>query len=311
MGIKTVCRLVIAILPALLAAGCDKEMNTELPADAQVPVEIAGATIAAGVQTRTASTITAGSIGVFRTDANGYLPEYNVQYTYKGGWSPDITALVVGNANATLCAYYPYNAASFAANSTTCTITVQPYDAGKDLCYATTGGTDVCNYTPSASFVMRRAYARLKLSITRTDYVGDCNIANVNIRDGAANNFVTSRTLDISNGNYSGEVYTNGGWMNSLNPGNIAPDATNDKCDVLVPPQAINGGLAITLFVDGEKRGVTVPAARFSNELSAGKQYTIKLTIKRLSVTANMTVVSTYRPEDDDTVIQNDVPTEI
>ena len=311
MRIKTTCRLVIAILPALLAAGCDKEMNTELPADAQVPVEIAGATIAAGVQTRTTSMITNGSIGVFRTDANGYLPEYNVQYTYKGGWSPDITALAVGNANATLCAYYPYNAASFAANSTTCTITAQPYDAGKDLCYATTGGTDVCNYTPSASFAMKRAYARLKLSITLTEnYVGNCNVANVNIRNSSGNNFVTSRKLDISNGNYSGEVYTGDGWTNSLNPGNIAPGATNDKCDVLVPPQEIDGGLAITLLVDGEKRGVTVPAARFSNELGAGRQYTISLTITDVAVILNGNI-NIDDMVSDGTVIQNDNPVEI
>ena len=49
MRMKTAYRLVIAILPAFLAAGCDKDMNAGGPSDGRVPVEITGAAISAGV----------------------------------------------------------------------------------------------------------------------------------------------------------------------------------------------------------------------------------------------------------------------
>ena len=218
-------------------------------------------------------------MGVFRTSANGYTAQYNSQYTYNSGWKPN-TTVYVGGANATLCAYYPYNAVTFTANSTTCTLTAQKYDAAKDLCYAKTGGAAVCNKTPNATFAMTRAYSRLKLSIKRhaTNYVGNCNITNVNIKHSTGTNFFVNRTLDISAGTNGGSA-TAGGWTYALNTGNMAANATNTAYDVLVPPQPVSGGLTITLTIDGVNRVVTVPAAQFSNNLNAGQQYTISLII--------------------------------
>lgn len=308
MRMKTAYRLVIAILPAILAAGCDKDMNAGVPADGQVPVEITGASISAGVHTRAASTITTGSMGVFRTDANGYTPLYNVQYTYSGGWTTGET-VYVGGANAALCAYYPYNAATFTANSTTCTLNAQKYDAAKDLCYATTGGAAVCNKTPDAGFAMTRGYARIKLSITwLAGYAGNCNITDVNLKNGAT--FYAARTLDISSGSYGGSA-AGGGWTYALNTGNTGSGAANTSYDVLVPPQPLSSpGLTITLTIDGVDHAVTVPAASFSNSLSAGRQYTISLNITDVSITLNGNINMTDMVTDGTTII-NDTPTEI
>ena len=217
----------IALL-ASLVAGCDNGADADLPADTLVPVKIADASISAEVQTR--ATISSGSMGVFRTSANGYTAQYNSQYTYNSGWKPN-TTVYVGGANATLCAYYPYNAVTFTANSTTCTLTAQKYDAAKDLCYAKTGGAAVCNKTPNATFAMTRAYSRLKLSIKRhaTNYVGNCNITNVNIKHSTGTNFFVSRTLDISTGTNGGSA-TAGGWTYALNTGNMPANATNTMC---------------------------------------------------------------------------------
>lgn len=266
----------IALL-ASLVAGCDNGADADLPADTLVPVKIADASISAEVQTR--ATISSGSMGVFRTSANGYTAQYNSQYTYNSGWKPN-TTVYVGGANATLCAYYPYNAVTFTANSTTCTLTAQKYDAAKDLCYAKTGGAAVCNKTPNATFAMTRAYSRLKLSIKRhaTNYVGNCNITNVNIKHSTGTNFFVNRTLDISAGTNGGSA-TAGGWTYALNTGNMAANATNTAYDVLVPPQPVSGGLTITLTIDGVNRAITVPSAQFSNNLTAGQQYTISLII--------------------------------
>lgn len=266
------------VLLASSVAGCGNDADADLPADTLVPVKIADAGISAEVQTR-ATAILSGSMGVFRTTANGYTAQYNSQYTYNSGWKPN-TTVYVGGANATLHAYYPYNAATFTANSTTCTLTAQKYDAAKDLCYAKTGGVAVCNKTPNATFAMTRAYSRLKLSIKRhaTNYVGNCNITNVNIKHSTGNNFFVSRTLDISTGTNGGSA-TAGGWTYALNTGNMAANATNTAYDMLVPPQPVSGGLTITLTIDGVNRAITVPATQFSNNLNAGQQYTISLII--------------------------------
>nr|WP_302830073.1 fimbrillin family protein [uncultured Bacteroides sp.] len=306
---KTIYKTLSMVLLASLVAGCDNGSDADLPADALVPVRIVDAGISAEVQTR--ATISSGSMGVFRAAANGYTAQYNSQYTYNGGWKPN-TTVYVGGANATLYAYYPYNAATFTANSTTCTLTAQKYDATKDLCYASTGGSSVCNKTPNASFAMTRAYARLKLSITRhaTNYVGNCNITDVNLKNSSGSNFFVSRTLDISSGANGGSA-TAGGWTYALNSGNIAANATNTAYDVLVPPQPVSGNLTITLTIDGVNRAINIPAAQFtSNNLAVGRQYTIALTITDTAVTPGGNVAITDMTTDG-TDIKNDTPTEI
>lgn len=265
------------IMGLLLLAGCGSGEDKDFyPADAQMPVTIKTSLDADIIQTR--ANVSSGSMSVFLSNANGYKPQYNVQYTYTGGWKAS-APVYVGIPNATLHACYPYNAATFAANSTTCTLTAQKYDAAKDLCYAKTGGAAVCNKTPNATFAMTRAYSRLKLSIKRhAAYVGNCNITNVNIKHSTGTNFFVNRTLDISSGTNGGSA-TAGGWTYALNTGNMAVNATNTAYDVLVPPQPVSGGLTITLTIDGVNRAVTVPAAQFSNNLNVGQQYTISLII--------------------------------
>ena len=62
---------------------------------------------------------------------------------------------------------------------------------------------------------------------------------------------------------------------------------------VLVPPQPVSGGLTITLTIDGVNRAVTVPAAQFSNNLTAGKQYTISLIITDAEIMLPASAVTT------------------
>lgn len=296
------------VLLASLVAGCENGSDADLPADTLVPVRIVDAGIGAEVQTR--ATISSGSMGVFRAAANGYTAQYNSQYTYNSGWKPN-TTVYVGGANATLYAYYPYNAAPFTANSTVCTLTAQKYAAAKDLCYATTGGAAVCNKTPTAKFAMSRGYVRLKMSITRhaTNYVsGNCNITNVNIKNNT--NFFVTRTLDISSGTVGGSA-TNGGWTYALNTSTIAAGGTNTAYDVLVPPQPVTSGLTITLTIDGANRAVTIPAAQFTNNaLATGHQYTIALMITDTAVTPSGNVAITDYATDN-TTIKNNTPTEV
>lgn len=304
---KTVIRTVPALLLIVLAAGCGNEMSTGLADDTPVPVEITNAGITAEVQTR--ATINSGSIGVFRT-GSGYTEQYE-KYTYDNGWKPSSgnNHIRVSGGDATVCAYYPYDE-SPSRTGTKFNLTAQGWTAAKDLSYATTGAT-VSNKTPTVNFNMKRAYARIKLSITRkANYVGNCNIKNVTIRHSDNNSFLISRDLDISNNASSGDVNPGGGWRYGLNLGNVAPSTTNTAYDVLVPPQEVNGGLTITLPIDGVDRAVTVPASAFANNLDAGRQYTISLTITDVAVILNGNI-NINDMVWDGTVIQNDDPIKI
>lgn len=305
MNIRTAYITLTLTLSALLAAGCTNDAAIFAPSDEPVPIQIADVGITARIQTR--ATITSGSMGVFLSSANGYTPQYDVQYTYSSGWKPGSTTINVGGANATLHAYYPNTAATFAANSTICILNAQKWAEDKDLCYATTGGTSVCNKTPGVTFNMARAYARIKLSIQRRSgsYSGNCNITKVNLK--SDNSFYITRTLDISNGTYEGTAVT-GGWTYALTTGNIADGATNTAYDMLVPHQPVASGLTLTLTVDGTDRAVTVPASQLtSGNLNVGRQYTINLTITdtAVTITGNVSITDMVT---DSSVIQNETP---
>lgn len=308
MKIKTAYRIITVLLLASLAGGCGKDITTDLSADTPVPVRIAEVGVSAQAQTRSVSTIAGGSMGVFRMPGNGYTGQYNSQYSYSSssGWQPANAGATVhvGGHDASLCAYYPHNAVTFAANGSTCTLAAQIYNPSKDLCYATASVMPVSSKRPQASFAMKRAYARIKLSISRNagSYAGACNISDVNIRFGAG--FCEGGTLDISNGTYGPNALTGGGWTHPLNMA-IADGATNDAYDVLVLPQPATGGLSITLTIDGQNRKVTVPEFT-GGKLTAGNQYVIRLTITDTAVIINggITVIDMATGS----TVQNDTP---
>ena len=57
-------------------------------------------------------------LGIFRTDAQGYPPQYDAPYSYKAaGWTAT-TEILVDHRSASLYAYYPYQSVSFADNTT-------------------------------------------------------------------------------------------------------------------------------------------------------------------------------------------------
>lgn len=304
MKIETAYRTITVLLLASLAGGCSKDINKDLSEDTLIPVRIANVGVSAQAQTRSVSTITTGSMGVFRLATNGYTGQYNSQYSYNSEWQPASAAATVhvGGNNAS----FPYNAAIFAANSTTCTLAAQIYNSSKDLCYATASEMPVSSKRPNASFAMKRAYARIKLPIYRNigSYAGACYISDVNIRFGAG--FCEGSTLDISNGIYGPNALT-GGWTYSLNSGPIGEGVTNNAYDVLVPPQSATGGLTITLTIDGQNRSVAVPELQFAGgRLNAGNQYVIRLTITDTAVIVNGNINITDMGNGG--VIQNDTP---
>lgn len=294
--------------------GCSNDSAMDTPESTQmVPVGIRQVSVSGSAAvTRASTTIKDGQIGVFRTTANSYPAQNNVPYSYNadGGWSATAAenAILVDHRNATLMAYYPYQAD---ADGSKVTLTSQVYAANKDLCYGTSTGT-INNANPDeGQFTnMAHAYSRITLSIQRhaTSYfTGVCAITNLHLKSGSS--FFATRTLDISNKTYGGSP-TDIGWAYNPCITSLEPGSSID-CDVLVPPQPVTSGLTITLTIDGLNRAVTVPTAEFpSNTLAAGQQYTIKLTIMDTTVILDGNVaIMDYGT--DGTVIKNNTPKEV
>lgn len=256
--------------------------NDHYDADRQVPLSVSsvGMTVG-GMQSRAATELTSGSMGVFCLADNGYTATDNVEYTYSGGWS-SIRPIYLDSRKATLVAYYPYGSVSFAG--TVCTLAAQKYDESKDIYYDVLRD-EVNNASPVANFVMERVYACLKLKITRMatyDAAKACNVTNVNLK--SAPLFYPTRTLDLSTGLWGGAAVV-GGWTYALNTGAIAAGTTNESFNVLLPAQDVTNGLTLTLTVDGTNRSVTVPGTKFENELKSGHEYIVSLQIRDTELT--------------------------
>lgn len=301
----------------LLCASCSEEVSSDDSFGESVPLGVSSLRLDGELATRsggTPVTTDGATIGVFLTNAGGYTPVYNKTFTCSGGnWSSSGPIYLDKRTGKTVAVYDPNGLVSFGANSTvtTNTLQAQAYDEAKLWYYDNTTGASVNSTNALLAFSMKCAYSRLKLSIQRhaTNYLGNCNITNVNIKHSTGNNFFVNCTLDISTGTNGGSATANG-WTYALNSGNMAANATNTAYDVLVPPQPVSGGLTITLTIDGVNCAVTVPAAQFSNNLNAGQQYTISLTITDTAVTpaGNVTITDMVT---DDTNIKNDNPKQI
>lgn len=283
------------LLLALCAGGCSGEFNggSESPGvpgpDDLVPLSVQTNldTSVSTVDAVTRANVPAGgSIGVFCTTENGYTAQNNIKYTTSNGstWTPAASPLYLHGGLAHLCAYYPYGEVSL--SGTTATLTAQVYSTAKDLCYAGSGGANVCNKTPEATFSMTRAYSRLKVSINRAStYLaiqGPCAISSVGFACDGSNGY-PARSFDLSTGTPGSSLTTAPRIPVSI-PG-IAIGATDTSCDFLLPPQDIaSGGATLYVTVDGEERSVVIPASKFSeSKLKSNSSYTISVQVVGLA----------------------------
>lgn len=290
------------MLFALCIGGCSSELNgvsdssgrpgpDELvPLCVQTSIDASVFTAKAGTR---ANVPAGGSIGVFCTTANGYSAQNDIKYTTTNGttWSPATNPLYLHGGMAHLCAYYPYGEVSL--SGTSATLTAQAYNTSKDLYYATTGGANVCNKSPNATFSMTQAYSRIKLSIQRAStYLaiqGPCAISSVGFACNGSNGYPT-RSFDLSTGTPGGTLITAPRIPVSIST--IAIGATDTSCDFLLPPQDIaSGGATLYITVDGEERSVVIPQSKFTgNRLGAGSMYTISVQVVGLATLVLQTI---------------------
>lgn len=229
--------------------------------------------------------ITEGSIGVFLADVSekneNYLPVINRAYDYSDtGWAGN-PSIMLGESEASVCAYYPY--VDSYAESAKIPLQSRVYDADHDLAYAiaqTVDGTSKFK----VSFQMRRAYALLTLNIARdAKTTGEITISNIAL-GGVDNKGILNKenTLNISSGKY-GTATAADGVDNVLNfnfpKGKEIKLGLNEKSEqkfLLVPAAGLDDGLRITLTVYNETTTVSTVISEIT-KFEAGYQSTVSL----------------------------------
>ena len=288
---KTLFTLLIQV--SLLLAGCTAGETPGVepvkpPVTATVPLIVESATVNAEVTTRAATTLTSGSIGVFRLAGNGYTAVNNSRYDYAPlAWTPGggpANAVLLGGEVARVCAYHPWQAS---LNSTAIPLTSQVLtDANNDISFATSRAVDGSSINKTTTFNMIRAYAKVTFKFKRDNYSGTCQVQKVELK-----NLLPSATLDIGTGAYS----TAAGVANSSvsQEKSVTVPATDTVpwgSDILLVPCTPAGtGMTIVITVDGKTMTTTIPVADYQPE--RGEYATITIMVQGTGI--NITKVET------------------
>lgn len=311
---KQVLECCLLSLSLFLFFSCGKEEEGSIPTDRQVPIGVMEASLSTRVSTRGVINTGDYKLGIFRTDANGYPPQYDAPYSYDGvaGWTAT-TEILVDHRSASLYAYYPYQSVSFADNTTKAILVAQIYDAAKDMCYGSATSADgsgmINNDHKGVRFIdMKHAYARLKLTFVRGTNVMSgrkCKIENIVLKNNSTN-FYLQRQVDITTGTITEGTPAAEGYVH--NP-NVEIASGSQVYEYLLPPQPLTDNkLTISVTVDGEVRTVTVTA--FGGTLNAGGYYHVTLTINDVQIVPSAGVTDNGYTSGDDpkNPIQNNTP---
>lgn len=220
--------------------------------------------------------VTTGKLWVGIRGTNGYAPRTGPVYSYdSGAWVPaaDTEAVPLGKDPISLYAYWPQD--EYAERGGTVALNTRAYADTKDLCYALSGGGNVCSAHPSAGFVLNHAYARLKVDIGFPALLaGTATLDAVYVNGGG---FYADGTLVLENG--------------FLVPGTPLPEvrwpasgqtmqsiAWKYTGDMLVVPSASVTGAGLVIRINSINYVASLGDAL--TRLEAGKQYRIKAEVK-------------------------------
>lgn len=278
--------LVLPLLTALLC-GCsqtDEYPDTGISGAGHRPLGIASLSApGAAPQTRTTTTPlpTDGEVGFFLlADAPHYSAVNNKKGVYKADeslWLP-VDSIWLSKATAKLAVYYPYDAAQTTAGKLNLKAAVRTDDT-KDLCSAR---FEANSRTKDIKLTLTQLYSRLSITfvkLTDVEYTGTSALTQIKL---AGTGIYAGATYDPQDGTYT---YGTAGYTASLTGITIkgtnaaANDAT--KVDLLLPPYAtLTGDITLTATVDTKEMKITIPKAKLSNTLAAGKQYNITIKLK-------------------------------
>lgn len=298
---KTTLLYSIAAL-VLLATACtaDEPASTETSAaTAALTVEsvaVAGsepvvsgseaATYSSNPATRAAvlpTPVTSGTLYVGMRTATGYpTAKAPLAYTYTAGqWLCGSDAIELNSSPASLYGYI-LNGHTASGDGTGTPITIgmtsQDYADGRDLLYATSGGENVCTAHPYAGFVLKHAYARLRVNITvhsslPADTYAKLESVAVDATGMYATGTLTPATGVIAPGTTSAQQT----WSPNADVTSLTNRTyTADK--LMVPSAAAVNDAKLTVKVSGTTWEADLSAAPFT--LQAGKTCIINASLR-------------------------------
>jgi hypothetical protein len=281
--------IIILLLVEISASGCSKKSHQEDMA--RTTLNILSASIAeennSYINTKavSSSTLSSGDIGIFRLASDSYSTASNVEYSYaSSSWSlaAGEDPIYLYGEDASVCAYYPFS--SSIDNPTVIPLSSQLYSSSEDLCYAVP--QTVSASSPSVSFSMERAYAKLSFVISHDNtYSGNCAISNITVSNAG---ILSSNTLDITQSSSSGGtegIYGSGTAGNiSVNPAisSISAGSSTTAAILMVPSTtALSENIVFSFSVDGYVLTAEINASDLgsSSEFEAGNNYILDVNI--------------------------------
>lgn len=254
----------------------------------EAPLEVRAVT-GAEVDTRAPAAVemTEGTLGIFRLAEADYTALVIFVMTVWPGeiGHPVSTVIYVGGTYGQGCVLMlPITLWSLKNSSlkTEAGLTMQTYAVEKDMRFAVSGGDEVWKKTPTANFELKRAYARLVLSVVRdATYPNTCKITQAKIK-ASTGNIITANTVDISTGTEGSGTQTPQ-YTHTVTTGlkdGFEIGVTDDTSfDWLLPQQTFSGGVVLTLTVDGMDYSVAIPVDKLSTFVR-GTKYTVSLVVK-------------------------------
>lgn len=290
--------LLPSIYALCLLCSCNSGEEPAMPQEGdthRVPLVVNGAMEGeAEPVTRAATAITSGSIGVFLADAasGNYEPRANACYTYsttESKWASD-DALFFSEADAKVCAYYPYDADQ--TDSRAIKLTTQKYDAAKDLSFAVDQTMNATNN--SVTFNMNHAYALMEINLKRDNIKDDIDIAKIDLVAAGLN---VSNTVNITDGTYATPVAcTDGKFTYQEDDAISLPKNSNTvQCKVLlVPTGTLSGGTKFSFTLDdAESTTMSITIASLTG-YEKKKKYIVNLTVNGTEVVTQSVTVKPW-----------------
>jgi hypothetical protein len=306
MILKRFIPLFVFLSLVILTTGCVDETASQ-QGDG-TPLAIAGASMEVDAdQTVNAATLRSASvltsddhIGVFLESSTAYAAKANVEYSYSttapAGWSftsttSATTPIYLYSSDASVCAYYPYSTST--TDAAAVPLTSQLYSEAADLYYCP--NRTVSSTSPSVTFTMTHAYAKMTFNITRdASYEGTGSISKIMIENA---DIVARNTLNISNSTYSAP--TESGLV-SVSPSSVTLPASgsgSSTIEVLMAPTitTLTGNVVFSFVVDGETIVAALPAGTNNlSSLTAANNYVVTAMIKGKSLVITHVAVTDW-----------------
>lgn len=293
--------LFVSALCALLCSCNDNNEVSQADKGQQVPLAVTSASVST-VETRAGDPVELTSdnaaIGLFlKAVTDQYTAHDNAKFIYKLAdtkWAPALDAdnIYLNNNAASVCAYYPYDAAQ---STSAFTLTSQKDVAAKDLCYCPYV-TTLTNVNEEATFHLVHAYSKITFSISRdVTYTGTCALSEIKIKD-SDSKILQTATLNITDGTYTAGTADAVSYDPAIS--SIADVAIPAVTSVLMAPVTATAATTDFIFkVDGTPLTASVSNAALA-KLEAGVNYKISVSIKGKAVRVTKVDVAPWTDSD-------------